>query len=252
MGYFVTLQVNELPNFDLPEEAFTCINNPLEPVVVSVMNPQDVYNYQWTDSSDTDLVNGNTASYNFTEPGSYKLTAYNSVTNCSRTKTILISSSNIAAFQDFKVEDAAENNTVTVNVTGEGDYEYALDNQYGVYQDSNMFENVTSGIHTIYIRDKNGCGTLEEEVSVIGFPKFFTPNGDGFNDFWQIDGVSFQPTSLIYIFDRFGKVITKIEPTSEGWNGTYRGKLMPESDYWFKVKLEDGRTLKGNFSLIRR
>ncbi|QCX37466.1 T9SS type B sorting domain-containing protein [Aureibaculum algae] len=252
LGYFITLQVNELPNFDLPEEAFTCINNPLEPVVVSVMNPQDVYNYQWTDSSDTDLVNGNTASYNFTEPGSYKLTAYNSVTNCSRTKTILISSSNIAAFQDFKVEDAAENNTVTVNVTGEGDYEYALDNQYGVYQDSNMFENVTSGIHTIYIRDKNGCGTLEEEVSVIGFPKFFTPNGDGFNDFWQIDGVSFQPTSLIYIFDRLGKVITKIEPTSEGWNGTYRGKLMPESDYWFKVKLEDGRTLKGNFSLIRR
>ncbi|MDY7396244.1 T9SS type B sorting domain-containing protein [Aureibaculum sp. 2210JD6-5] len=252
LGYFVTLQVNALPEFELAEEAFVCINKPSEPVLVTVENPQDVYNYRWTDNNDNNLPDGNNSFYNFTEAGIYKLTAFNTITNCSRTKSIVISASNIAAFEDFQVEDATENNTVTVNVSGEGDYEYALDDASGPYQDSNIFENVTSGIHTIYIRDKKGCGTIEEEVSVIGFPKFFTPNGDGFNDTWQIDGVSFQPNSLIYIFDRFGKVLAKIDPQGEGWNGRYRGKLLPESDYWFKVKLEDGRTLKGNFSLIRR
>jgi len=252
LGYFVTLQVNELPNFELAEKAFVCVNRPSEPVTINVENPEDIYNYQWTDNNDNALIDGNTAFYNFTEPGIYKLTAFNTTTNCSRTKSITIGTSNIATFKDFQVEDAAENNTVTVNVTGEGDYEYALDDAFGAYQDSNVFENVISGIHTVYIRDKKGCGTIEEEVSVIGFPKFFTPNGDGFNDTWQIDGVSFQPASLIYIFDRFGKVITKIDPAGKGWNGSYRGKLLPESDYWFKVELEDGRTLKGNFSLIRR
>ncbi|MET2983741.1 T9SS type B sorting domain-containing protein [Aureibaculum conchae] len=252
LGYFVTLRVNALPEFNLADEAFVCLNKPSEPVTVVAENPQGIYNYQWTDNSDNPLPEGNTAFYNFTEPGIYKLTAFDTTTNCSRTKSITVGTSNIAAFQNFQVEDALENNTVTVTISGEGEYEYAIDDAFGSYQDSNVFENVTSGIHTIYIRDKKGCGTIEEEVSVIGFPKFFTPNGDGFNDTWQIDGVSFQPASLIYIFDRFGKVLTKIDPAGEGWNGRYRGKLLPESDYWFKVQLEDGRTLKGNFSLIRR
>ena len=252
LGYFVTLQVNPLPDFELPEEAYVCLNSPLEPVTVSVENPQGIYNYQWTDNNDKALIDGNTAFYNFIDQGTYKLTAYNTVTNCSRTKIVSVSSSDIAEFIGFQVEDAAENNTVIVNVSGEGDYEYVLDDAFGSYQDTNVFENVTSGIHTVYIRDKKGCGTIEEEVSVIGFPKFFTPNGDGYNDNWQIDGVSFQPTSVIYVFDRFGKILAELDPSGQGWDGRYRGKLMPDSDYWFKVKLEDGRTLKGNFSLIRR
>ncbi|RPD95983.1 PKD domain-containing protein [Aureibaculum marinum] len=252
LGYFVTLKVNALPEFELPQEAFICINNPSEPVTVSVQNPKEVYSYQWSDNNDNLLANGDTSFYNIVEPGTYKLTAYNTVTNCSRTKSVIVSTSNIATFKEFHVEDAIENNTVTVVVSGEGDYEYAIDDKFGPYQDQSIFQNVASGIHTIYIRDKKGCGVVEEEVSVIGFPKFFTPNGDGYNDTWQIDGISFQPSSLIYIFDRFGKLIVKLDPLGKGWDGRYRGKLLPESDYWFKVQLEDGRTLKGNFSLIRR
>lgn len=91
------------------------------------------------------------------------------------------------------------------------------------------------------------------EISIIGYPKFFTPNGDGTNDFWQIQGISsqFQPNSSIYIFDRYGKLLKQLPPLGSGWNGTFNGHLLPNDDYWFKVLLQDGRTFMGHFTLKR-
>ena len=71
-------------------------------------------------------------------------------------------------------------------------------------------------------------------------------------------GVSkdFYPTSLIYIYDRFGKIMAKVNPTSNGWDGYYNGVELPSDDYWFSVQLVDNngvdRIRKGHFSLIRR
>lgn len=81
--------------------------------------------------------------------------------------------------------DNSSANNITVSSTnlGQGDYEFALDDT-SLYQDSPYFNNVKSGIHTLYVRDKKGCGTSSIGVSVIGYPKYFTPNGDGTNDTW--------------------------------------------------------------------
>ena len=92
---------------------------------------------------------------------------------------------------------------------------------------------------------------------MIGYPKFFTPNNDGFNDTWQIQGVNenIYATSNIEIFNRFGKMVAKISPKGDGWNGTYDGLALPSSDYWFSVELIDNngnsKIRKGHFSLIR-
>ncbi|MCF6182005.1 T9SS type B sorting domain-containing protein, partial [Lutibacter sp.] len=96
------------------------------------------------------------------------------------------------------------------------------------------------------------------DVSVIGYPKFFTPNNDGFNDYWNVIGVNsnFYPNSLIYIYDRFGKLIIKVDPTTQGWDGYFNGTHLPSSDYWFTVELIDSKgsrkIRKGHFSLIRK
>ncbi|MDC9723220.1 MAG: T9SS type B sorting domain-containing protein, partial [Urechidicola sp.] len=128
----------------------------------------------------------------------------------------------------------------------------------GFYQDEPFFENVAPGIRTIYVQDKNNCGVAELEVAVIGFPKFFTPNNDGENDTWQIKGVgeNFFSSSLIYIYDRYGKMIAKVDPTTQGWDGYYNGESLPSTDYWFTAELIDQngntRNRKGHFSLVRR
>ena len=122
------------------------------------------------------------------------------------------------------------------------------------YQDQGLFYYIPSGIYTVLVKDiKNNCGIAQQDISVIGFPQFFTPNNDGYNDFWQVKGLSavFQPNSEIYIFNRFGKLMSKINPLDKGWDGTYNGRPVPSDDYWFKVELQDGRIYKNNFTLKR-
>ncbi|CAN0600197.1 unnamed protein product [Laminaria digitata] len=139
---------------------------------------------------------------------------------------------------------------VEVEVSGDGDYEYSID---GInYQNEPRFDNVESGFYTVLVRDKNGCGMSEREISVIGFPKFFTPNGDGANDTWQIIGANKNfGDQIIHIFDRYGKLVKQISTSTIGWDGSMNGQLLPSSDYWFRITMNDGKEFKGHFSLKR-
>jgi len=250
LGFHITLNVAILPEFELVEQEFLCLNELPNPLTITVENPQGEYSYEWRDQNGI-IVSSNSISLEVRVAGDYSVTA-SSLDICKRTKEISIMPSNIATIQNIDIVDDSENNMITIQVNGEGNYEYALDNIEGPYQDQNFFENISAGTHMVYVKDINGCGVSFEEVSVIGYPRFFTPNGDGVNDTWQVQGVSFQPNSTVLIFDRFGKVLAKIDPNGEGWDGTYKGKLLPQSDYWFLVKLNDGRTRRGHFSLITR
>ncbi len=196
--------------------------------------------------------------------GTYTVIATSNFGCDSFPQTVAVSESIVAdiGLDDITIIDDSTNNSIAINNQnnnlGIGDYEFALDDSFGIYQDDPFFEMVTSGVHTIYVRDKNGCGTTSIDVSVIGYPKFFTPNNDGINDTWQVDGVSqdFYATSLIYIYNRFGKILAKIDTTGEGWNGFFNGESLPATDYWFSVQLIDKnnniREKRGHFSLIRR
>jgi gliding motility-associated-like protein len=145
-----------------------------------------------------------------------------------------------------------------VTVEGWGTYEYSLDD--GPRQASNVFEGVSLGNHTIHVWDTEGgiAFSCEEltilDVMVIDYPHYFTPNGDGFHDTWNIVGLNRQPNAKIYIFDRYGKLLKQISSDGEGWDGTYNGKLLPSDDYWFSVNyLEEttAKQFKAHFSLKR-
>ncbi|WP_394908110.1 T9SS type B sorting domain-containing protein, partial [uncultured Mesonia sp.] len=79
-----------------------------------------------------------------------------------------------------------------------------------------------------YGRDKNGCGTTVREIAFIDYPKFFTPNEDGYNDTWNIIGLGEANIGAkIFIFDRYGKLLKQLSPSGPGWDGTFNGKPMP-------------------------
>lgn len=132
-------------------------------------------------------------------------------------------------------------------------YLYSLDKPNGPYQESNVFEYVTAGTHTVYVYDTNGCGVVSQKISVLSIPKFFTPNGDGVNETWNIVGINalFYSKSKIYIFDRYGKLLADVDPKGLGWDGTHKGYKLPATDYWYILQLDNERTVKGHFSLIR-
>ena len=117
-----------------------------------------------------------------------------------------------------------------------------------------MFINLRPGVYTIVIRDiKNNCGTIERVVSIIGFPLFFTPNGDGKHDTWHFYGANSrsQSNATVFIYNRYGKLIAQLKPNGPGWDGNLNGVPLPQNDYWFHVTLDDGREFKDHFTLKR-
>lgn len=149
---------------------------------------------------------------------------------------------------------------ITVLIEGYGTYEYSLDD--GPRQSSNIFEDVTVGTHLIHVWDTEGgvaysCEELQiKEVSVIDYPHYFTPNGDGIHDTWNIVGLAGQPAARIYIFDRYGKLLKQISSAGNGWDGVYNGHLLPSDDYWFTVDFIESSTkqprqFKAHFAMKR-
>ena len=225
------------------EERLLC-GGDTERITLSSINStfdENEYTFQWSNGQTTPTIEVN-------EPGAYTVLITNS-TGCTQERTIEVTQAEIPEIKNLE----ASNDTVKVTMVQNGDYEYALDDSEGPFQESNIFNNVKSGIATVYVRNKNGCGLTSEEVSVVAYPKFFTPNGDDVNDYWKLDGLSeeFAPESPIYIFDRFGRLLVQIDPVSAGWDGTYNGKELVSSDYWFRVTLSGGQLLKGHFALKR-
>jgi gliding motility-associated-like protein len=245
----IELTVFELPNIVIQEDVYYCLNTFPQTIILTgglIDDTPNNYYYDWSTGEDEFEIEVN-------EPGTYTVRV-TSTEGCFKDRTINVLASDIATFTEIEVTDATSNNTISVFVSGDGIYDYALDNPEGPYQESNIFENVSFGFHTVYVRDiENNCGTVDAIVSVIGFPKFFTPNGDTYNPTWQVKGISsdFQPNSQVLIFDRFGKLLAEIDPLGRGWDGTFNGFNMPASDYWFVVTLEDGRIFKSHFALKR-
>ncbi|MEP0263504.1 choice-of-anchor L domain-containing protein [Dokdonia sp.] len=249
----VDLEVLRTPEVGENESLMYCLNDFPNTIQIDsdVQGNTNGFSYSWQFNGAS--IGTITPFLNINEVGVYTVTVTAS-TGCTATRSITVQPSNIATIDEVIVTDGVQNNTITIAVSGEGDYDYALDSIFGPFVELPEFTNVTPGFHTVYVRDRNGCGIVSEEVAVIGFPKFFTPNGDGIHDTWKVDGANntLNPTEQFIIFDRFGKVLFSRQRMDTGWDGVYQGNLLPSNGYWYLVTFTDGRTFRGHFSLIRR
>lgn len=227
------------PEINIDSEFFICENES-----VTLTAPAGFYKYKWSTNQETQSISVN-------QPGIYTLTVFEKRDNliCEASKQITVSASEKPIITGIEINDFHDLNTIQVSITGKGDYEYSLDGIH--YQPENIFYNVSPSLYTVYVRDLNGCGTAKEEIAVLMYPRFFTPNGDGENEIWQIKYAYFEPSLQIYIFDRYGKIVSSFTGNQTGWDGTLNGTRLPASDYWFVAKRSNGSIYKGHFSLIR-
>ncbi len=171
--------------------------------------------------------------------------------SCQASSTVEITIGEGPVIEAVDILDVDNNIQVIVSVSEPNTTEYSIDGL--TFQNENTFENLEGGEYTIYARSLNGCGTATEIIEINGivdYPKFFTPNQDGVNDTWQIEQVRI-PDTRTYIYDRYGKLLAVLIGENERWDGTYRNRRMPSTDYWFKVIANDEILLKGHFSLKR-
>ncbi len=212
------------------------------------------FDIQWYKNNE--LIIGATQNYyEVLEPGFYHLVTTNKQTGCEFTSNIIeIKNGNWDHLTTLDVQNTLEFGKVTVETIGNGNYVYQLDG--GGFSEQNIYSNLYAGEHYIEVKDLNGCYYEKLYFTILSYPNFFTPNGDGVNDTWNIWSLKDQADAEIFIFDRTGKLLKQITPRGAGWDGTYNNIPQPSNDYWFKVKYRDGRDnnwreFKSHFSLKR-
>ena len=239
------LYVNELPEMGLLENYFLCNLEPSLPLSVDT----NFNSWEWKFEDGTIISNSFNA--NLIEAGNYSLTVteIKNGIECDNTFNFELIRSILPTIDHVEFQELSDDNYIRIIASGDGDFEYSID---GInFQDENQFNDLLGGLYTVYVRDKFGCGEDSQTITLIDYPKFFTPNGDGYNDYWQIKGIQEYPESQIHIFDRYGKLLKQISPTSIGWDGTFNGELLPSSDYWFILQLDNLQKVSGHFTLKR-
>ena len=239
------LVVNKLPKINLEKEYFLC---DLEP---SLKITADLTFDSWEWTNEDNSVLSNSFEVNLIDAGMYTLrvTKMDNEISCENSFSFNLVRSTLPKINEVKIQDISDNNYIEIITSGDGDFEYSIDGFN--FQTNNIFNNISGGVYEVQVRDKNGCGFDKREIVLIDYPKFFTPNNDGYNEYWHILGVEKFPNSVTTIFDRYGKFLKKLMYNDIGWDGTFNGEKMFSSDYWFTVELGNGRNFKGHFSLKR-
>lgn len=248
----IYLSVISTPQFE--ERSFSyCTHLSPETITIDsgVIDTTNNYSYVWSTGE-------RTATIDVDSGGTYTVTVTNTVRirgllyECSATNSISVIASETAEIT-YDVVGPYGNQNIVIMASGAGDYEYALHTPFGPFQESPIFENVRGGVHVVYVRDRNGCGITSARIYVLDFPKYFTPNNDGYHDVWNVKGIDETDVQITYVelFDRFGKLLFRSTETTPDWDGTYNGNPLPSSDYWFKVYFTTGDFYRGHFTMKR-
>lgn len=224
----LTLTLNPKPIIELSDKVDFC-----EGKNITLNAGSGFASYLWSTGTTSQSIT-------VSAPGTYTVTVKNAF-GCENTKSIQVTYSVLATIVAVNIS----NNTATVVLSAVGNYEYSLDNF--TWQDSNIFTNLASGEYTAYVRTKSGCIIGQKKFSIFNIQNAITPNGDGNNDTWKINGLESYPGTEIYLYDRKGFVILKEIITKKPfvWDGKYHQQPVATGNYWYTIKVSDGRTYSG-------
>ncbi|SEQ86843.1 gliding motility-associated C-terminal domain-containing protein [Hyunsoonleella jejuensis] len=240
-------QVLPLPVIPINDVVALCTDD--LPLTISAETGNAGDTYLWSNGATTPEI----TLVNASQIGTYAVTVTKS-NGCMYTQDFEVIESQQAPLNPSTTVNFADPNSITVNIDANatGDYRFILDN--GEPQTSNVFDNVTIGSHDITVIDLNGCSPAYDTVFIFDIPKFVTPNNDGFFDRWHITGADQLPGTLVYIYNRHGKLLKMLPHNSPGWDGTFNGANMPADDYWFSADIvHEGESfnIRGHFALKR-
>ena len=260
----VLLSVEQMPPMTLLEEYRLCVDaqgnaiveefGAASPPLLETGLPIEGFTFLWSFNG-TILPNEVGPSIVALQAGTYAVLVTELSSGCSLETLVLVTPASPPIDYNVGLLNGAfaGEHVIEATASGFGSYQFSLDG--GGPQDSGIFTGVSPGTHQVTITNIEGCGSVTVDIGVVDYPRFMTPNNDGYNDLWNIIGIAdYDPSARIYIFDRYGKLLKQLSPTSQGWDGSFKGNPMPSSDYWFRVEyLEEDvpKAFTGHFTLKR-
>jgi len=221
-------------------------NTIVTPAFIETELSETDYDFVWYNgfnaTSGNEILGESASNFTTSATGSYsvKVTNVTNATLCTSVFNFTVQNTlipfSITADPSSQITFESDASVTAIVSPISADYQYAVDDSG--WQTSNIFEHVSEGVHILRARNRFGCGEISTRFTVVDYPKFFTPNGDGFNDTWNIGGRSSLTISKVYIFDRYGKLLKTLTQNDGGWDGTSNGKPLPSDDYWFKILFE--------------
>ena len=238
---------------DTEEEVYICYGDDFN----RTANTQNASEYKWYNTLNDTEVLSSTKELEIKElkqNTSYicKIIGADGITKI--TETYHVKLNPLPAFNiEVKVADA------TINISA-GTAPYNISLSDGTEATSNTseytFEELAENTYIVTITDKNKCVNSNEFT--ISIPKltpdiFFSPNNDGVNDLWLVEGIETAPNAYIRIYDRYSKLIYQCKGADfKGWDGNYNGHGMVQDDYWYVISIpETEEQISGHFTLKR-
>lgn len=249
-----TITINPLPLVNI-EDIIVCLNSNNQwssnPVINTNLN-SSIYSFSWFYNDS--LLPNTKSSITPTQLGTYKVVVTSNSSGCSAEDSATITGSSPIIVTANVLEDFSSNQTIVVEATGGiNPYFYSLNGS--VPQTSNIFQVATPGKYNIKVTDQSNCNSSEICVYVFIYDKFFTPNGDEFNDTWNIKAQDKTKVMNVSIFDRYGNLIKKFNPLNDRWDGSFNGEQLFSNDFWFIFDYEncegEFKQFKSHFSLKR-
>ena len=138
-----------------------------------------------------------------------------------------------------------------------GSSPYFINWSYG--QSDDVRESLGPDLYMVEVMDDHFCTTrdtiilISDAESCLDISTAFTPNADGYNDKWEIEGMIYYPDATMKIFNRWGEMIYETKNYVENpWDGTYRGVKVPVDSYHFFISFTDGnREITGHVTVIK-
>ncbi len=212
-----------------------------------------VYEFSWF-LNDEVLPGENGPTLETNLPGRYGVSFTRGGGGCTSGATTVVQTAEPPETLDItlKPESSGRSYEVQVNARGNYPYTFRLDERTG--EASGTFRNILPGTHVLTVFTEDGCQVLTRKFQIFGYPPFFTPNGDGVNDRWNLLGADGIVINRVSIFDRFGRLLHVMDGSGPGWDGNSNGRPMPANSYWFRIEYTSEERMlssSGYFALKR-
>jgi len=197
-------------------------------------------NYSW----DNGVING--VSFTPSNTATYIVIGTDN-NNCEGTDTITVAVNTNPALSgtSTNVSQGSDGSIDVDVVNGTPPYVYDWDiDGLGDFDDNEDISNLDAGTYMLIVMDDEGCKDtliliITEDTDLTINP-LLTPNGDGINDVWNIDGLSNYPQCKVNVLNRWGQVLFNSLGYASPWDGTFNGTPLPASDYFYIIDLGNG------------